>query len=157
MANCLARKSRANCRNLPEDIIYDEILTRLTRLPVKILLRFRSVCKSWKTLISNPKFKKSHLTHTSVNPNQDFLLLHFVVSGEYDEIITLSRVDLSQTSITTDSVEELRLVGSINGLVCASKEHRFFNNVIQLFYIWNPATKQVLSVRYKFVYPKEKV
>ncbi|KAL3507540.1 hypothetical protein ACH5RR_032922 [Cinchona calisaya] len=38
--------------HIPEEII----LLILARLPVKTLLRFKSVCKSWQSLISDPKF-----------------------------------------------------------------------------------------------------
>lgn len=44
-------------RQLPYEIV-EEILLQL---PVKSLLRFRSVCKPWGALISDPKFVKSHL------------------------------------------------------------------------------------------------
>ncbi|KAF9599683.1 hypothetical protein IFM89_001629 [Coptis chinensis] len=43
---------------LPHDIIFDEILTRLT---VKDLLRFKSVCKLWCKAIGGPCFVKAHL------------------------------------------------------------------------------------------------
>ncbi|XP_061344288.1 F-box/kelch-repeat protein At3g23880-like [Gastrolobium bilobum] len=41
---------------LPDDVI-EEILLRL---PVKSLVRFKCVCKSWFSLISKPQFAKSH-------------------------------------------------------------------------------------------------
>ncbi|GFP82038.1 F-box protein at3g17710 [Phtheirospermum japonicum] len=43
--------------NIPEDIIR----TILSRLPVKSLLRFRTVSKSWNTMISDPRFARLHL------------------------------------------------------------------------------------------------
>jgi hypothetical protein len=43
---------------LPLDIIAEI----LCGLPVKLLLQLRCVCKSWKSLISNPKFAKKHLS-----------------------------------------------------------------------------------------------
>ncbi|CAA0826882.1 Unknown protein [Striga hermonthica] len=50
-------------------IIPEEIITEiLLRLPVKSLLRFKSVCKPWLLLISSSKFAKAHLkTSTAQN------------------------------------------------------------------------------------------
>ncbi|MCI40987.1 F-box/kelch-repeat protein, partial [Trifolium medium] len=39
---------------LPEELIIQILL----RLPVRSLIEFKCVCKSWKTLISDPKFAK---------------------------------------------------------------------------------------------------
>jgi len=38
--------------------LFEEILCRL---PLRSLMQFKCVCKSWKLLISNPKFAKKHL------------------------------------------------------------------------------------------------
>ena len=40
----------------------------LSRLPVKSLLLFKSVCKSWKTLISDPKFAQTHIWNVIADP-----------------------------------------------------------------------------------------
>ncbi|GER41947.1 hypothetical protein STAS_18707 [Striga asiatica] len=42
-------------------ILPEEIITEILLLPVKSLLRFKSVCKPWLLLISSPKFAKTHL------------------------------------------------------------------------------------------------
>ncbi|XP_057422550.1 F-box/kelch-repeat protein At3g23880-like [Lotus japonicus] len=49
-------KSPSLFSHLPEELIPQILL----RLPVRSLLRFKSVCKSWLSLISDPKFGKSH-------------------------------------------------------------------------------------------------
>nr|XP_017178132.2 F-box/kelch-repeat protein At3g06240-like [Malus domestica]XP_028950854.1 F-box/kelch-repeat protein At3g06240-like [Malus domestica] len=54
-------------RQLPYEIV-EEILLQL---PVKSLLRFRSVCKPWLALISDPKFVKSHLLIRSTKQDDD--------------------------------------------------------------------------------------
>ncbi|XP_050129191.1 F-box/kelch-repeat protein At3g23880-like [Malus sylvestris] len=54
-------------RQLPYEIA-EEILLQL---PVKSLLRFRSVCKPWLALISDPKFVKSHLLIRSTKQDDD--------------------------------------------------------------------------------------
>ncbi|KAF0911952.1 hypothetical protein E2562_012766 [Oryza meyeriana var. granulata] len=37
------------------------VLEVLTRLPVKPLLRFKTVCRSWRAAISSPSFVAAHL------------------------------------------------------------------------------------------------
>ncbi|XP_061357373.1 F-box/kelch-repeat protein At3g06240-like [Gastrolobium bilobum] len=56
--------------NLHWDIIYEILL----RLPVKSLVRFKCVCKSWLSLISDPHFAKSHY-NLSASPSHKLLLI----------------------------------------------------------------------------------
>uniref|UniRef100_A0A0D9ZJX3 F-box domain-containing protein n=1 Tax=Oryza glumipatula TaxID=40148 RepID=A0A0D9ZJX3_9ORYZ len=44
---------------IPNDLLVSEVLSRL---PVKSLLRFRSVCRSWRTAVADRAFARRHLT-----------------------------------------------------------------------------------------------
>ncbi|XP_074355006.1 F-box/kelch-repeat protein At3g23880-like [Apium graveolens] len=117
------------CRNLsflPSELIESEILPRL---PVKSVLRFKSVCKSWNFLISsNPDFIKSHL---HLNPNNDSLVLKTGDKKKY------FHCNDSLLQCYTD------IIGSVNGLVCFYNWHFEYEGFE--IAIWNPATKQCLT------------
>ncbi|CAL4886771.1 unnamed protein product [Urochloa decumbens] len=58
------RKSRTAPRRNPE--LMEELVTEiLLRLPVKSLRRFESVCKAWRSIISDPIFIRAHLRHSA--------------------------------------------------------------------------------------------
>ncbi|XP_059275484.1 F-box protein CPR1-like [Lycium ferocissimum] len=57
--------------NIPPELISDIF----SLLPVKSLLRFRCLSKSFKALIDSPKFIQSHLKHQSLKPNSDMKLI----------------------------------------------------------------------------------
>lgn len=59
----MAEKKRRR-RNLPLDIIHEILLC----LPVKILTKFRLVCKQWNSLISRPSFQQDHYRFHQRNP-----------------------------------------------------------------------------------------
>ncbi|PHT85807.1 hypothetical protein T459_07913 [Capsicum annuum] len=107
---------------LPEELITETLL----KLPVKSLLQFRFVCKSWLSLISSPQFVKAHLLLSSTNKDYTH---HRVLCEAY-----YSNPDVrgcSVSSLLCDSVTEAldldyhrkifgahpRLVGYINGLI----------------------------------------
>ncbi|CAI9107269.1 OLC1v1006587C1 [Oldenlandia corymbosa var. corymbosa] len=61
--------------HIPYDIIFDV----LTRLPAKNLMRFKTVCKSWNSLICDPYFADIHHTDSLARrPESSYLLFHLV-------------------------------------------------------------------------------
>uniref|UniRef100_A0A5B6YQ60 F-box domain-containing protein n=1 Tax=Davidia involucrata TaxID=16924 RepID=A0A5B6YQ60_DAVIN len=126
-----------NC-DLPGEIMVEI----LSRLPVKSLIRFRCVCKSWYPLLTNPNFIIMHLNHSKFSTTNDshklVVRLHnrftyFTVFSLYcGEPLSDSPVDL-HIPFTAD-IYDLGIVGSCNGLLCVLLE--------QDTVLWNPATRQ---------------
>ncbi|XP_074372408.1 F-box/kelch-repeat protein At3g23880-like [Apium graveolens] len=145
---------------LPDDIIRTNILTRLD---VKSLIRFRSLCKLWNSVICDTDFIKDHLYCTSQNPNDDTLII-IKVFHEHDHygktiapfgyLAILTSSDLSETSLmdvpySKYGSAEIDMVGSINGLVC------LFHCKLDQFIIWNPAIRQAMKINAPARKPRE--
>ncbi|KAI8556187.1 hypothetical protein RHMOL_Rhmol05G0232600 [Rhododendron molle] len=142
----MATTSNSNCRedsqplpNLPPEIIVEILL----RLPVKPLLRLRCVSKSWRSLISNPKFAKTHLCLASVNT--DYTNRRLILSSSYPRAAVKSCSLYSILNEKSDSAVELdcplkvpnlrvTIWGCCDGLVCIGTNTEVF--------IWNPSTRK---------------
>ncbi|KAL2463316.1 F-box/kelch-repeat protein [Forsythia ovata] len=127
--------------NLPREIITEILL----RLPVKSLLKFRCVSKSWLSLISSPRFIKTHLeisTNNNIYSHNKIIFISASASHilytcsfypEIDDNPTMDIVPIYNHSSHTERV--VRIVGSCNGLICLVLEPR-------IVVILNPATKK---------------
>jgi hypothetical protein len=105
---------------LPDDIIAE----LLSFLPVKSLMQFKCVCKSWKILISDSSFVKFHFKRSTQNPQ-----LALVYLAQYAETAIVSAIPLSHflvslskpVTLTNDPYFRLKdkdcfsVVGSCNG------------------------------------------
>ncbi|VFQ85652.1 unnamed protein product [Cuscuta campestris] len=126
---------------LSEEIVFDI----LKRLPVKSLIRFRSVCSLWKNLINTPSFISEHLGHSRrQNPS---LVFQRNLVGDSLNLYLLDR-DLHLRDVhigpSIDSFRSARIVGSSNGLLCVQIDLRgVFPPTILL---WNPAIREVKQV-----------
>ena len=109
--------------HVSNDIIFNSILTRV---PVKSLMRFRCVCKSWDSSITTPNFISTHLynnknKHPHHHNNANGYVKHMpslpsssnisVCTVAYDR--TFDRI--YETEIPSDFVH-VHVVGSCNGL-----------------------------------------
>ncbi|XP_045786418.1 F-box/kelch-repeat protein At3g23880-like [Trifolium pratense] len=65
------KKKKKTRQYLPHELIIQILL----RLPVKSLTRFKCVCKSWFSLISDPHFANSHFQLSAATPTRRILLL----------------------------------------------------------------------------------
>lgn len=123
--------------NVPEDIIVEI----LSRLPVKSLLRFKCVCKSWYDLLKNPIFNLKHQKSNLLVSRRDYISSGRVISlfGNENRIIeTFDEQNLSK--FLNGMFGHVRLIGPCNGVVCL---YGFYDNIA----LWNPAIRdfKVLS------------
>ncbi|XP_045786496.1 F-box/kelch-repeat protein At3g23880-like [Trifolium pratense] len=114
---------------------FELIIQILLRLPVKSLIRFKCVCKSWFSLISNPHFANSHFhltTHTHrillITPALKSLSIDFEASLSDDTAIDSRSISF----LFPQSFFKLDIKGSCRGFILL---HRSKN-----LYIWNPST-----------------
>ncbi|KAL3642395.1 hypothetical protein CASFOL_013210 [Castilleja foliolosa] len=131
---------------LPEELM----LCILSRLPVKTIVRFKSVCKPWFHLFSTPEFKKLHQAQFSIDPkNQSFIVHSFdrhcsepkkqffifnIESGNKRPTI------LNHPFANAQNVK-LDTVGCCSGLICIRSG--------QEIVLWNPAMKLFKTVPLK--------
>lgn len=121
---------------IPNDILTDILL----RLPLKSLLKCKSVSKSWHQLISSPDFVKTHLKLKT-----DQLVLFPGINGKY-KFCSLTSIfnkqQLAQELLLIDSPNlKVFFVGSVNGLICLC-------NYSRETFIWNPTIKKSKKVLY---------
>ncbi|XVE81980.1 hypothetical protein DITRI_Ditri15bG0110200 [Diplodiscus trichospermus] len=111
---------------LNRDII-EEILTRL---PVKSLLRFKCVCKSWKSLISSPSFARLHLERSSGTK----ILTSTPSALKLLEYETWFGGEICLDFPPKSRDRRVGIMGSCHGLVAVALESD------NGFFIWNPLT-----------------
>ncbi|CAN1228137.1 F-box/kelch-repeat protein At3g23880 [Linum grandiflorum] len=121
----------------------DTIIEILTRLRVKPLLRFKSVSKSFKTLIASTEFVKRHLKHLKSSSNNQLLLVPSPSKLRYSSCTLESLYeipphprfsDLDRSPFLIDSDRKpYWLVGSCDGLICVAVTKRSVA-------LWNPST-----------------
>ncbi|XP_026412969.1 F-box/kelch-repeat protein At3g06240-like [Papaver somniferum] len=150
---------RRSNREIPEEIC----LEILIRLPVKSILKCKSVCKSWLSLISKPNFAKLHLDIAVQRKNSRSLILRgqneLIYSRVYDESLkSTSFSEIEEDFVVgiedypfKSSGYKIKLIGSCNGLVCLL----FYDDDLvssmgeENFCVWNPGTKEFKKIHFQ--------
>ncbi|KAJ4845583.1 hypothetical protein Tsubulata_049785 [Turnera subulata] len=127
---------------LPPEIISDI----LSRPPIESILRCRSVCKSWNTLIKNPSFTEIQLNRTRTLPCQAILQLRY---GNTLLLLnfqnrTIKKIPFKQMKLPAHM--EFKLSGSLvisscNGLLCIAPKMK-----IDPVLVCNPMTRECLAL-----------
>ncbi|KAL8140621.1 LOW QUALITY PROTEIN: hypothetical protein V2J09_006642 [Rumex salicifolius] len=122
---------------LPSDIM----IQILPRLPIKSILRFKSVNKAWCALFTSPNFILNHTRIGSSASNVPSLLVqtHNREGNAEIRLLDSPRDEpvLTDLILPFETTAETELVGSINGLVCLSLCSSGTSIVF-----WNPATRK---------------
>ncbi|CAN1812821.1 F-box protein CPR1 [Linum perenne] len=128
----------------------DSIIEILTRLPVKSLIRFRCVSKSFNTLISSTQFVKHHLKHLKSSPDQNPLFLLIPSTSKrlgycscalhslYSNLPHPNFADLDHSQFLAEpDMKPHMLVGSSDGLLCLAIKRQ----LVMVVALWNPSTR----------------
>ncbi|KAJ4837823.1 hypothetical protein Tsubulata_029349 [Turnera subulata] len=125
--------------NIPEDVI----VSILTKLPAKSLLRFRCVSKAWQGLITSSTFIDLHLSTTTISNN---LLIvrrgierYFLYPGEHFPQNSDKGLHCPLRS-SYNSYLGLQVVGVCHGVVCMCDEGPKYVKVA----LWNPSIRRTI-------------
>ncbi|XP_071933945.1 F-box protein CPR1-like [Coffea arabica] len=118
-----------------------------SRLPIKTLIRFRCLSKSWRATIGSQEFIKNYLKNSShhnlilgnFNGSSDLVVDEvYFYSADYDFFLETDRAVFNELSLPVRSRIDLEtdILGSCNGLLC----------VLSLWddrpILWNPSTRE---------------
>ncbi|CAN4076291.1 unnamed protein product [Withania somnifera] len=113
--------------NLPQDLIIEI----LVRLPLKTLLKFRCVSKSWHSLLSNAEFHKTHVDFSMKNPKMtDYTLAAVATVSGLGKICHVYTIHSENSSVTVSKhgcppktlYHSAWILGSCNGLICLTTD-----------------------------------
>ncbi|KAJ6911696.1 F-box/kelch-repeat protein [Populus alba x Populus x berolinensis] len=137
------KKTPPTLPNLPHELIIEI----LSRLPAKSLIKFRCVSKSFKSLISNPQFIKTHLERVkNLSRNGPDFSPEIVISSSEPlfRLKSCSLYSVYNNPVTDAVVLDYYLlrdtyrydwvVGSCDGLLCLGIKQDFV-------VLWNPSTR----------------
>ncbi|QHO33191.1 hypothetical protein HN51_026942 [Arachis hypogaea] len=132
----------------PPPCLPDEIITEiLLRLPARLLVQLRSVCNSWKTLISSSQFASNHLRRsiTAAEPSLSEPRIAYPrwwhKHNQFGDFSVRSVFEKPFTEgFCFEGKRDYNIIGSCNGLLClVDADHNKFHNRVNVI-LWNPCT-----------------
>ena len=120
----------------------------LLKLPVKSLIRCKSVCKGWFSLISDPYFVKTHLHQPQTQARSRFCIIQENEYDDYDNIegrafigdceAFMNDTTGGSLSLAFDPIYEVLFLDSCDGLLCIVDIINLDGKIM----LWNPSTRQ---------------
>ncbi|XP_030962355.1 F-box/kelch-repeat protein At3g23880-like isoform X2 [Quercus lobata] len=130
---------------LPNEVL----LEILHRLPVKSLIQFRCVSKSYNSLITSPAFIKSSYTRSPSDSNK-LIVRYLDVKSHVERYKLIHEDNDNNDSSSSEQIPDLefplrssswdyfQLVGSANGLFCLHEGKHFI--------LWNPCIRKFITL-----------
>lgn len=145
----------------PEEITYQIFLG----LPVKSLNICSLVCNSWRPLVRNPTFIRTHFSRTIKTNLPDFPLLLKALAerkntsrtyylhrdnsdfGEYAKLVNRFAYDQEPIVCENFTIQArfFDMIGTCNGLVCLVSNANYFD--CKAIVIWNPSVGKFVVLR----------
>jgi len=132
--------SNATLNDLPEDVLMDIY----SRLPIKTILQFKSVCKSWYDIIKDPIFITKHVNLSNHSNNGYLAVTRRVGTFGGKCLISLFSYETFREvfNITIPFKKEhgrvpFRIVGSCNGILCLN-----ISKIGDTNFLFNPVTSE---------------
>ncbi|XP_049381524.1 F-box/kelch-repeat protein At3g23880-like [Solanum stenotomum] len=135
------------------------IIEILSKIPVRSILRFKCVSKSWKELISDHYFKMKHLDHAKNDQNSNKLLINKKCLDK-DDVFNIYCSTLSSVQVVEDeheldwpsncNPEDSVLYCSCDGLVLLA----IYNGLDRHLLLWNPSTGESIVLPHPKSRPK---
>ncbi|XP_023882201.2 F-box/kelch-repeat protein At3g06240-like [Quercus suber] len=140
------KEPRLILRQKKDHLPHDIVLNILANLPVKSVLRFRCVSKTWDFSITTPNFISTHLNLNLNNNNNNLAyLINNSIPFNSDIPIFIDGYDHKFNRISEYPIpsafllSNARSVSSCNGLVCLTELRKTSPHI----YLWNPSIRKL--------------
>nr|XP_009804750.1 PREDICTED: putative F-box protein At2g02030 [Nicotiana sylvestris] len=118
------------------DVPTDTIFFILTRLPVKSLLRFKSVSKAWNAIICDDEFTKIHHHQTKALGRKKLLVQRPTGYFNFRDLENPQLILMERQLFPLKRLQQCaEIMCSCDGLVLI-KDHKSYNEYV----LWNPST-----------------
>nr|XP_023918080.1 F-box/kelch-repeat protein At3g23880-like [Quercus suber] len=146
--------------HLPDHLV----LNIFANLPVKSVLRFRCLSKTWYSSLATPNFISTHLHHHRLHDDAYLIHMHPEVYVPTTASFRLSKSNtpiccmVARDSATFNEISEypvpsafhlssFQMVGSCNGLVCIAR-YGWTLTIAHAIYLWNPSIRKFKRLPY---------